>query len=136
MKATLTIPVSPGELADKLTILEIKQERVADPARRASAIHEYRLLHKIWRAADVETSEIARLKDQLRAVNERLWRIEDEIRAHEARAEFDERFIELARDVYRHNDWRSELKNKINELLGSELAEVKQYTVYPTADGG
>ncbi len=134
MKMALTIPVSPGELADKLTILEIKQEKVSDPERRAKAAHEYRLLHEIWRAGGVETIEVARLKDQLRAVNERLWGIEDEIRAHEARAEFDERFIELSRDVYRHNDWRFELKNRINEQLGSELAEVKQYTAYPAAE--
>lgn len=127
MTATPLVPVSWGELIDKMTILEIKQERIAAPEAKANVEREYRLLREA--AAPVEEREgVAVLRAELKAVNEALWEIEDEIRAKEAQADFGEAFIRLARSVYRKNDERAALKRRLNLLLNSELVEEKSYS--------
>ena len=124
---TPRVPVSCGELIDKITILEIKVERLQAAAARANAAHELALL----RAELAEPPmELASLRDQLVAVNRLLWDIEDGIRRKEASQAFDAEFIELARAVYRNNDERSRIKRAINHLLGSAIIEEKQYVGY------
>jgi tetratricopeptide (TPR) repeat protein len=121
------IPVSWGELIDKLTILEIKQARIAGEPARANIAEE---LSRVREAADLAISrdDIRSFKDRLKSINEELWRIEDAIRAKEAAGEFDAEFIALARAIYRRNDERSAVKREINVALGSELTEEKSYT--------
>jgi hypothetical protein len=124
----LRVPVSWGELFDKISILEIKVERLSAPAARRNAGHELALL-RAELAADVPPG-IAALRGELAAVNRQLWDIEDAIRRKEAARAFDAEFVELARAVYRGNDERSRIKRAINELLGSEIIEEKQYVGY------
>ncbi len=129
-KKELVIPVAHGELFDKIAILEIKAERIAQPVQRANIKKELDKLQKIRDAGVETTSEIERVATELRRVNETLWVIEDEIRLHEKNQKFDEKFIELARSVYRNNDKRADLKRKVNDLLGSEIVEEKSYEQY------
>jgi hypothetical protein len=117
------VPVSWGELLDKLTILEIKLDRLAGAAR-ANVAREHALLHAI--AAPV-LGEVDALVDELRAVNSSLWEIEDAIRREEAHARFGPEFVALARAVYRTNDERAALKRALNQRLASELVEEKSY---------
>ena len=124
------VPVSWGELLDKVTILEIKSERLRTPAALANAAHELTLLRAIVAELAETPPGLAALRGELAAVNRRLWDIEDAIRRKEAAAEFDAGFIELARAVYRGNDERSRIKRAINELLGSDIIEEKQYVGY------
>lgn len=126
----LLIPVSPGELLDKLTILEIKLERIDDEAKLANVRREHELLVRVWRESGLGDEAVARLRDQLRAVNERLWEIEDAIREEERRKRFGDDFIDLARSVYQRNDERAALKRRINEILGSAIVEEKSYRDY------
>ncbi len=126
----LMTPVSPGELLDKLTILEIKVERIADAEKRVNVVHEKRLLENVWQDSGLQTDEVVRLRDQLKAVNEQLWDIEDGIRDEERAGRFGDRFIELARSVYITNDERAALKKAINQALGSEIVEEKSYSDY------
>ncbi|WP_376691370.1 DUF6165 family protein [Wenzhouxiangella sp. EGI_FJ10409] len=126
----LLIPVSPGELLDKLTILEIKLERIDDEAKLANVRREHELLMRVWRESGLGDEAVARLRDQLRAVNERLWEIEDAIREEERRKRFGDDFIDLARSVYQRNDERAALKRRINEILGSAIVEEKSYRDY------
>ncbi|MGC8521427.1 MAG: DUF6165 family protein [Steroidobacteraceae bacterium] len=125
----ILVPISPGELLDKITILRIKAERMRDAAKLANVRLELELLERTWReacgAADVSAEERA-----LQAVNERLWDIEDRIRAKEAARSFDAQFIELARAVYVENDERAAVKKRINLALGSRLIEEKSYQAY------
>ncbi|HEY2616492.1 MAG TPA: DUF6165 family protein [Acetobacteraceae bacterium] len=124
---TPRVPVSWGELIDKITILEIKVERLRAPAARANAAHELTLL----RAELAEPpAGLAALQAELAGVNRRLWDIEDDIRRKEASQAFDAGFIALARAVYHSNDERSRIKRAINELLGSGIIEEKQYVGY------
>jgi hypothetical protein len=126
MSASPLVPVSWGELIDKITILEIKQERIAAPEARANVAREYRLLREA--AGPVADREgVATLRAELKAVNEALWEIEDEIRAREADGDFGDEFVSLARSVYKRNDRRAALKRRLNMLLGSELVEEKSY---------
>ena len=127
---TPRVPVSWGELIDKITILEIKTERLRAPAALANAAHELALLRGVLAELADAPSGLAALHGELAAVNRRLWDIEDAIRRKEAAAEFDAEFIELARAVYRSNDERSRIKRAINELLGSDIIEEKQYVGY------
>jgi hypothetical protein len=120
-------PVSWGELIDKITILEIKAERLRAPAAQANAAHELALLREVLTVAP---AGLAALRTELAAVNRRLWDIEDDIRRKEAAQAFDAEFIALARAVYRNNDERSRLKRAINQLLGSGIIEEKQYVGY------
>jgi hypothetical protein len=130
MTKALSVPVSPGELLDKISILEIKAERIADADKRANVHRELDLLTGLWHAAGLETSEVTRLRADLRALNESLWDIEDAIRDCERRGDFGERFVELARSVYRTNDRRAAVKRAINEALGSGIVEEKSYAAY------
>ena len=120
------IPVSWGELFDKIAILDIKTHRLSAPEARANAVKESDLLH---RAAALPLG-VAELQAALRAVNTRLWRIEDLIREKEAAGDFAAGFIALARAVYRENDERSRIKQALNRRLGSTLVEEKQYSAY------
>lgn len=120
------VPVSWGELLDKITILEIKHERIVDAGARRNVAVELALLRDVA-AAVSDLPEIVPLVDELRRVNIALWEIEDDIRHKEVVSEFDESFIALARAVYRTNDQRSALKRDINTRLGSSLVEEKQH---------
>lgn len=125
------IRVSIGELLDKLSILEIKRERIADPAALAHLQDEWEELARVRRELlGPFSGELQKAFDRLRAVNETLWEIEDAIRAKEAEGQFDDGFIELARRVYQTNDERARIKRWINESTGSVLREVKSYTLY------
>jgi hypothetical protein len=127
--ATPTVPVSWGELIDKVTILEIKSAKIANPAALANIRRELAWLQAIAQPILAEDL-VAGLKRQLKEVNEALWQIEDHIREKEAAAEFDSEFIELARSVYKRNDERSALKRQINAQLNSEIVEEKSYAAY------
>jgi Family of unknown function (DUF6165) len=120
------VPVSWGELLDKLTILEIKHQRIHDEPARGNVARELEWLLRASAAVRHRTA-VATLHGRLRAVNEALWEIEDAIRHCEARANFGEEFIALARAVYRKNDERAAIKRQLNLLLGSELIEEKSY---------
>lgn len=126
----LLTPISPGELLDKLTILDIKLERIADSDKAANVRRERRLLREVWRKSGLENETTVVLRDQLKQVNESLWDIEDAIRDEERAGRFGERFVELARSVYRTNDERAALKKKINQTLDSEIVEEKSYRDY------
>jgi hypothetical protein len=126
----LLTPVSPGELLDKLTILDIKSERISDPAKLANVRHERELLESVWRDSGLETDTIRSLRSELKRVNEALWEIEDDIRDEERQARFGDRFVELARAVYVTNDERATIKKKINLELGSAIVEEKSYQAY------
>jgi Family of unknown function (DUF6165) len=124
---TPRVAVSWGELIDRITILEIKVERLGEPSARENATRELALL----RMEFARPSEgLAPLQTELAAVNRRLWDIENDIRRKEASKTFDAEFIALARAVYRTNDERSRIKRAINELLGSSIMEEKQYVGY------
>jgi uncharacterized protein YukE len=127
---TLKIDVSPGELLDKITILEIKSERIADTEKLANIRYELALYRHTFEGELQATGELTALMQALKTVNEALWDIEDEIRACEARHDFASRFIELARSVYRMNDRRASIKRQINILCGSSIIEEKSYTQY------
>jgi len=124
------VPVSPGEVLDKITILEIKAERMNDPEKVANVKVELGLLQETWANSISEDSIINGLHAQLKEINEALWEIEDDIRDKERAKEFDERFIELARSVYFTNDRRSQVKKELNLHLGSEIIEEKSYQDY------
>ena len=124
------IPVSWGELFDKLTILEIKQTRIDDPKKLENIGRELDALRSVYSDSALPGAPLQELIDELRRTNEALWEIEDDIRGCERHKDFSERFIELARSVYRTNDKRAGLKLKINRLLGSELIEEKSYEAY------
>ena len=127
---SIKIDVSPGELIDKITILRIKAERMDDPAKLENVRIELELLSRTMRDAIPPSDELAALETELRRYNENLWRIEDDIRDCEAAGEFGDKFIELARAVYRNNDQRARLKREINALLGSVIVEEKSYKPY------
>jgi predicted nucleic acid-binding Zn-ribbon protein len=127
----MTVPVSIGEVLDKITILQIKSERLRDEAKLRNVGDELRALTQAFDGQfPVLDDEIKRLVAALKAVNETLWEIEDDIRECERRKSFDARFIELARAVYQTNDERAALKREINVRLGSQLIEEKSYTPY------
>ena len=130
----LLIPVSWGELFDKVTILEIKSSRITDSAKLKNIRNELKLLADIARQAkqqnEVDIVTLEEVSSRLRKANETLWDIENEIRDCEREKNFGSRFIELARAVYKTNDKRAALKFQINKLLGSELIEEKSYQDY------
>lgn len=127
---TITIEVAPGELLDKLTILAIKLERIDDAAKKANVRIEFVVLDAARAQAIPVTAEVERLTGELRAANEALWDIEDQIRDCERDKDFGPRFIELARAVYHTNDRRAAIKKAINLHLGSRLVEEKSYSAY------
>jgi tetratricopeptide (TPR) repeat protein len=124
------IEVAPGEVLDKLTILQIKSERITDAAKLAHVRPELAALEAVRRESLASSPDLARLVAELKAVNEQLWEIEDAIRLCERDHDFGPRFIELARSVYLTNDRRTALKRRINELLGSQFVEEKAYPSY------
>lgn len=124
------VPVSWGEVIDKITILEIKSERLTDARKIANVRKELDLLRAVREQAFPGDASLADLATLLKAVNENLWAVEDDIRDCERARNFGPKFIELARTVYRANDERAALKRKINDLLGSDLVEEKSYAAY------
>jgi hypothetical protein len=126
----LSVQTSPGEFLDKLTILEIKSERMADAAKLANVNRELELLRATWAASPLASRDVAALVADLKRVNEALWEIEDRIRLKEASGAFDGEFVELARSVYRTNDRRAAIKRELNVALGSDLLEEKSYQKY------
>jgi hypothetical protein len=120
--------IAPGELLDKITILEIKAERIKDPDKLRNVRAELSLLSESRERSIIDPGGLAELTAELKAVNEALWQIEDEIRACEFTGDFGPRFIELARSVYQQNDRRAAVKRRINERLGSRIIEEKSYT--------
>ncbi|MCB2099684.1 MAG: hypothetical protein KDE22_02360 [Rhodobacterales bacterium] len=126
----ILVEIAPGELIDKITILEIKDERIADAAKRANVRVELDTLNTARAAAVAPSADLDRLTADLKAVNQALWDIEDDIRDCERNRDFGPRFVELARSVYVQNDKRAALKRAINELLGSRLVEEKSYAAY------
>ena len=130
MTRPIRVEIAPGELIDKITILEIKAARIADADKRVNVMAELATLSDARAAAIPPDGEIDRLAAELNAVNEALWDIEDDIRACDRDSDFGPRFVELARAVYRTNDRRAELKRAINLHLGSRLVEEKSYKPY------
>jgi hypothetical protein len=124
------VPISPGELLDKITILRIKAVRILDPAKLSHIRLELSLLEKIWSDSGYASANAKADERALHEVNERLWDIEDRIRDKEAVQSFDRDFIELARSVYKANDERAAIKKRINLLLGSRIVEEKSYKPY------
>lgn len=128
----LLIPVSPGELIDRITVLEIKAERIADESKLVHIRPELAGLRRILKEKSIMSDEVEPLREQLREVNETLWEIEDYLRIKESEQAFDDQFIELARSQYRNSDRRAELKRRIDETIESEVVEEKSYPAYST----
>ena len=126
----IRVPVSVGELVDKLVILEIKAERIVDHAKRANVVHERDLLRDTVANEVPGSVRLNELTASLKQVNEQLWVIEDDIRDCERNRDFGPRFVELARAVYVTNDKRAALKKDINPLVGSDIVEEKSYKAY------
>ena len=131
----ILVPVSPGELLDKITILRIKAARITDVSKVGNVRLELDLLEKTWRDAGCADFDVAHDERALQAVNEKLWDVEDLIRDKEAKQTFDREFIELARAVYVSNDERAAIKKRINLQLGSRLIEEKSYKPYGPGPG-
>ena len=132
----ILVPVSFGELLDKIAILQIKSERMTDAAKLANVRNELSALETAWLAHPAAGGDIVRLRAELKAVNERLWEIEDDIRVKEKAQAFDDVFIRLARAVYFENDTRARIKKDINLALGSSYVEEKSYQDYGSGQGG
>lgn len=129
----ILVEISPGELIDKLTILEIKFERIDEPEKRANIYREMKMLKKCYARMcepSAAVTGIKRLREQLRDVNRKLWDIEDELRECERTHDFGARFVELARAVYLTNDERAVLKRRISQLYDSPLLEEKSYVQF------
>ncbi|MFM7626232.1 MAG: DUF6165 family protein [Gammaproteobacteria bacterium] len=126
----ILVPISPGELLDKITILRIKSARMTDETKLRNVRVELAALEQTWRDSGSAIPEVAADEAALQRVNEELWDIEDRIRDKERAQEFDAVFIELARAVYVTNDERARLKKNINVALGSRLVEEKSYQPY------
>lgn len=135
MNQQILVPISPGELVDKITILEIKNERIRDEGKLKNVKMELDLLERVQRENIPATEDMNALKARLRSINETLWVIEDEIRDCERAKNFGEIFIALARKVYYTNDDRAAVKRDINIVLGSQIVEEKSYASY-SDDGG
>ena len=126
----ILVPISPGELLDKITILQIKAERIDDATKVANVKTELNLLTEVWSKSVESDAEIQALTLELKSINETLWVIEDDIRDEERNKRFGERFIELARSVYVTNDDRANAKKKVNLHLNSTIVEEKSYQDY------
>lgn len=131
----LLVPVSYGELLDKIAILQIKSERMNDPAKLANVRNELAAAERTWVAHPASAQDITDLRARLKAVNERLWVIEDDIRLKEKAQAFDGEFVKLARSVYFENDERAKIKKDINLALGSTYVEEKSYQDYGSGTG-
>ena len=130
LTGTVKVDISAGELIDKLTILQIKAERIGDPSKLNNVQIALRHFSGIRDTALSPSDKLTRLEKRLKALNEKLWDIEDEIRNCEAAKDFGPRFIELARSIYQTNDERANMKKQIDELVGSTLTDEKSYADY------
>jgi 3-methyladenine DNA glycosylase/8-oxoguanine DNA glycosylase len=128
---TLKVDVSAGEFLDKMTILEIKSERMKDEEKLRNVHKELDLLRKTWAESPLSRVDVSSQVEDLKRVNESLWDVEDLVRLKEAAHTFDDEFVQLARWVYQANDKRAAIKRELNRLLGSELMEEKSYPDYP-----
>lgn len=126
----VSTPMSVGELLDKITILEIKADKIKDQEKLKNINHELQLLTDTWQATGLISSKTDELKAALKTVNLKLWKIEDDIRIFEKNKNFGDEFVQLARSVYYQNDDRAAIKKQINEATGSELTEEKSYESY------
>lgn len=126
----IRVPISPGEMLDKITILRIKSKRMSDAQKLANVRLELRTLEETWSGSAYAKIDVASEVDALHAVNERLWVIEDDIRDKERAQAFDAQFVRLARAVYFENDERAAIKRRINLKLGSAIVEEKSYADY------
>ena len=122
--------ISAGELLDKISILEIKLEKVRDKNSQKEIKKEYKILKEIQNSSIELTDEIKNLFNKVKNINIELWNIEDKLRIYEKKKDFGKNFIELARGVYFNNDKRAKIKSEINEILGSNIREIKQYIDY------
>ena len=127
---TIKVELAYGELLDKMTILQIKSERITDESKLSNVNKELDLLNELWKSDAKSSVDIASEFTALKEINEKIWDIEDGIRDKERVKEFDQQFIELARSVYFSNDKRAEIKRAINMKLGSDLIEEKSYADY------
>lgn len=127
---SIKIDAVPGELIDKITILEIKAARIDDVEKRANVTDELATLTNAREFAIETSDQIHELSKRLKTVNEKLWEIEDEFQLCERDGDFGPRFVDLARSVYRFNDGHSEIKREINTLLGACIVEEKSYSEY------
>ncbi len=130
MNTSITVEISPGELIDKITILEIKLERISDASKLKNVKSELEILNRSKSSHIAHSARLDELSAQLKVVNATLWIIEDDIRQFERVKDFGEEFTRLARAVYVNNDERARIKRHINELLGSKLIEEKSYASY------
>lgn len=128
----IRVPISPGELLDKITILRIKSQRMTDPRKLANVRLELEALEETWKSSAYADIDVGTDLNALLAVNGRLWTIEDDIRDKERAKTFDEEFVRLARAVYIENDERAAIKRRLNVKLGSSLVEEKSYYQYRT----
>jgi len=126
----ILIPISPGELLDKITILEIKSERIDSAEKKANVNKELAMLNTVWADAVTEDDELKAMRSEMKTINETLWVIEDDVRDEERDKRFEARFIELARSVYVTNDQRADVKKRINLYLKSDIVEEKSYQDY------
>ncbi len=126
----ILIPISPGELLDKITILEIKSERIESSEKKANVNNELAMLNKVWNEAVTVDDKITAMRNEMKSINETLWDIEDDVRDEERDKRFEQRFIELARSVYVTNDQRADVKKRINVYLKSDIVEEKSYQDY------
>lgn len=126
----IQIPISPGELLDKITILEIKFERINVAEQKANVNKELQLLNKVWSDSGTEDANLLAMRKELKNINTLLWDIEDDIRQEEHNKNFGDQFIKLARSVYVTNDERANIKKRINLHLKSEIVEEKSYESY------
>ena len=126
----IIIEVSVGELLDKISILEIKQEKIKDPDKLKFIKDEYSILKEQLNTNVKSTGEINDLYKSLKEINSKLWVIEDDKRLCEKEKKFDEKFIKLSRDVHFLNDKRAKIKLEINTLMNSNIKEIKEYTDY------
>ena len=122
--------ISAGELLDKLSILEIKLNKIKNPALLQEIIKDYNIINEAKNKNITSSEEINVLYADLKKINKHIWEIEDNIRLCEKNSDFKDKFIQLARDVYLKIDKRSKIKLEINKILGSNIKEVKQYTQY------
>jgi CO dehydrogenase/acetyl-CoA synthase beta subunit len=131
---SIKIPVSAGELIDKITILEIKARHIKDRNKLERVLFEIKQLNKVFTKIQKQhaekTPQIEKLKNNLYRINRSLWKTEDSIRTMEAKNNFGDKFIKLARTIYKKNDERSTIKNKISSVLGSKLSDIKLYRKY------
>ncbi len=133
--ARIVIPVSAGELIDKITILEIKAEHFRDAEKLGRVREELEMLRTVWKETIEPSPQLTEIAGRLESINRKLWRIEDALRLCEGEKDFGPRFVALARSVYRNNDRRCALKRRIDELVGSPLVEEECYAPYPGQKG-